>query len=309
MAVLETRQLGRTGLTVTRFGAGGHFTNGPLSHEDIPRRVRELNHLLDLGVTYIDVQWEPEEFATAEVMRTRRDDFTVAWPLHGVNKLAPGEVKRYVLDYCDDHRKRFGIEHVDILLWVGLNVDDITGPGLIREVHQAFEDLKANGFCNHLAFSCHHSPQMAMKAITDHDVFDVMMVPYSPLHPAVGREVLAEARARRVGTVAMKPFGGGGGFFNKVWSGEIDHRHTTRWQGSSRPYEAAIRWVLADTNVDVAVPAAHSVQQIDELYAAVTNGEDPEDAAILAALKAAMDETGVEVQLRGKLPVTPDAWD
>jgi len=79
MTKLETCPLGRTGLTVTRFGAGGHFTNGPLAHEDIPRRVRELNHLLDLGVTYFDVQWDPEESATAEVMAQRGREFTVAW--------------------------------------------------------------------------------------------------------------------------------------------------------------------------------------------------------------------------------------
>ena len=77
MTKLEKRHLGRTGLTVTRLGAGGHFTNGPLAHEDIPRRVRELNHLLDLGVSYFDVQWDPEELATAEVLATRSGEFTV----------------------------------------------------------------------------------------------------------------------------------------------------------------------------------------------------------------------------------------
>ena len=84
---LETTILGNTGLKVTRLGAGGHFTNGPLAHDDIPRRVRELNHLLDLGVTYFDVQWEPEQIATAEVMKSRANDFTVAWPLHGADGL------------------------------------------------------------------------------------------------------------------------------------------------------------------------------------------------------------------------------
>ena len=77
---LQTSQLGNTGITVTRFGAGGHFTYGPRAHNDIPRRIKELHHLLDLGVTYFDVQWDPEEIATAEVMKTRGAEFTVAWP-------------------------------------------------------------------------------------------------------------------------------------------------------------------------------------------------------------------------------------
>ena len=148
MANLETRQLGKTGLTVTRLGAGGHFTNGPLAHEDIPRRVQELNHLLDLGVTYFDVQWDPEELATAGVMKSRGEEFTVAWPLHGMNGQSPSEVKQYVQDYCNDHRSQYGIEHVDVLLWVALGLNDDTGPDLVQQAREGFEALKAEGFCD-----------------------------------------------------------------------------------------------------------------------------------------------------------------
>ena len=301
MANLETRQLGRTGLTVTRFGGGGHFTNGPLAHEDIPRRVQELNHLLDLGVTYFDVQWDPEELATAEVMKSRGEEFAVAWPLHGMNGQSPSEVKQYVQNYCNDHRSRYGIEHVDVLLWVALALNDATGPDLVQQAREGFEALKAEGFCDHFAFSCHDSPEMALHVITDFDAFDVMMVPYCPLHPAAGRELLPAAQEAGVGVVTMKPFGGGGGFLNKVWAGEVDHPAVSEWQGSSSPYEAALRWVLRDTNVDCTVPGAHSDQQIDELYAAVTSGDAGDDDEILDAMRAAMKKTGAGVQLS-------DAW-
>ena len=157
---LETTELGGTGLTVTRFGAGGHFTNGPLAHEDISRRVRELNHLLDLGVTYFDVQWEPEELATAEVMKTRKDEFTVAWPLHGVTEPGNKITEKYITDYCNDHRSRFGVQHVDILLWVALELYEETQEHVMDVVRSAFTALKSQGFCDYLAFSCHHSSQM-----------------------------------------------------------------------------------------------------------------------------------------------------
>jgi hypothetical protein len=84
---LQTSQLGNTGITVTRFASGEHFTFGPSSHNNIQRRIKELNHLLDFGVNYLDVQWEPEEEATAELLKTRKDEFTVCWPLHGVTQL------------------------------------------------------------------------------------------------------------------------------------------------------------------------------------------------------------------------------
>jgi aryl-alcohol dehydrogenase-like predicted oxidoreductase len=74
MDQLVTRPLGKTGVTVTRLSAGGHFTNGPTGHEDTARRVREINYQIDSGITYFDIQWDPEELAMAEVMKTRARD-------------------------------------------------------------------------------------------------------------------------------------------------------------------------------------------------------------------------------------------
>lgn len=309
MSQLETRVLGRTNRTVTRLGAGGHFTNGPLAHEDIPRRVTELHHLLDLGVNYFDVQWDPEELATAEVLKTRGREFVVAWPLHSMNKQDPGDTKQYVIDYCNDHRRRYGIERVDILLWVALMFEDEAAPQRIAAAHEAFLALRAEGFCDHFAFSCHHSPQTALRAITEFDVFETMMVPYSPLHPAAGRELLPAARQRRVGTVAMKPFGGGGGFLNHVWSGKIQHPAVAHLKDSPLPYQAALRWVLADPNVDTTVPGAHSIQQIDELCQTVASPRNQEDCELLETLRLAMNETAADVQLRSKMVAGLGAWD
>ncbi len=307
-AKLETTTLGSTGLEVARLGAGGHFTNGPLAHEDIPRRVRELNHLLDLGVTYFDVQWEPEEIATAEVMKTRADDFTVAWPLHGVTQLGGDLTEKYILDYCDDHRSRFDIEHVDILLWVALELHDETEDRVMDTVRSAFATLKAQGFCDHLAFSCHTSPGVATHAITKYDEFEVMMVPYCPLHPAAEKALLPAAKAKGVGTIGMKPFGGGGGFFNQAWSGEVNHPETDQWHHSKRPYEAALRWVMKNRDIDCAVPGAHSIEQIDELCDAVHGTFTDADNDLLNAMTTAMNKTGAQCQLRGQAGEA-GAWD
>ncbi|NOY07764.1 MAG: aldo/keto reductase [Spirochaetes bacterium] len=305
---LKTAKLGNTGLTVTRFAAGGHFTNGPVAHEDIPRRVSELNHLLDLGVTYFDVQWEPEEIATAEIMKTRKDEFSVAWPLHGVTKLGGEITEKYILDYCDDHRARFGIQHVDILLWVALELYEDTKDKVMDVVRSAFSTLKSQGFCDYLAFSCHKSPKMAMYAITETDDFDVMMVPYCALHPAAGRELLKLAKEKGIGTVGMKPFGGGDGFFGAVWSGKVDHPEINKWHHSERPYEAAIRWVMQDENLDCTVPGAHSIQQIDQLFDAIKKPFTDEDKEILGSMKKVMYETDMKLQLKGPVG-KPGTWD
>lgn len=299
MAKLATTLLGNTGLTVTRLSAGGHFTNGPSSHQDIPRRVRELHHLIDQGVRYFDVQWDPEELAMAEVIKTRRKEIAIAWPLHGVTQRGGDVTAQYVVDYCADHRKRFGIEHVDVLLWIALELNPQTQDKAVGEVRKGFEQLKAEGFCDFLGFSCHHSAAMALRAITSFDCFSVTMVPYSPLHPAAGRELLAAAKSRGVGTVGMKPFGGGGGLLNKVWAGELTDPAVAAWRGSGQPYQAALKWVLQEPNLDCTVPGMHSIQQIDELLAA---GEAPltaDEHTLLETLRTFQRNGAIEVQLRG----------
>ena len=106
----------------------------------------------------------------------------------------------------------------------------------------------------------------------------------------------------------MKPFGGGGGFFNKILMGEVDHPAVLQWRDSSRPYEAAIRWVLQNPELDCTVPGVHSIQQIDELYAAVNAPFTTEDQAVLDAMRTAMVESGTEVQLH-TLGNPRAAWD
>jgi aryl-alcohol dehydrogenase-like predicted oxidoreductase len=292
MAELETATLGRTGIAATRLSAGGHFTNGPTAHNDIPRRVKELHYQIDQGITYFDVQWDPEEAAMAEVLKTRAGEITVAWPLHGVTQRKGDVTAQYVIDYCKDHQKRFGIQHVDVLLWVALELHAETQDRAVAQVREGFEKLKAEGFCDYLAFSCHHSPEMALHAVRHAGkVFDIIMVPYSALHPAAGRAVFPEAKAQGMGTVAMKPFGGGDGFFNKTWAGTTEVASLAKWKGSGRLYQAGIKWVLRDRNMDCTVPGMHSVQEIDEIVAAAREPFGPEDEALLEELKKAGQET------------------
>lgn len=309
MSAFDRRELGKTGIQVTHLSAGGHFTNGPLAHEDIPRRVKELHHMIDHGMNYFDVQWDPEEEAMAEVLQTRRDEVSIAWPLHGVTQRGGDVTAEYIIDYCNDHRQRYGLDRVEVLLWIGLELDPDTEDQALAEVQKAVDALKADGFCEHFGFSCHASPAKALHAIERFDVFEVMMVPYCPLHPAAGQELLRAAREKGVGVVGMKPFGGGGGFFNKVWAGEIDLPEMAQWKGSPAPYEAAIRWVLQDEYLDCTVPGLHSIEQVDEIVAAASQPFTEADEALLATFMTALDESGAEVQLRGNLGGSPRSWE
>jgi len=297
MNQLEKTKLGSTEIEVSRLGGGGHFTIGPTAHKDVARRVRELLHQIDLGVTYFDVQWEPEAAAMAEVLKTRREGFTVAWPLHGATKLG-GELKaKYVIDYCHDYTEKFGIKRMDVLLWIALELAAEPQDAVMGEVRKAVESLKEEGLCGHFGFSCHHSSEMALRAVGKNCDFEIMMVPYGPLLPAAGRQLLSAAKAKGIGTVGMKPFGGGAGFFNKVRSGELDIPELAEWKGSERPYQAALTWVLANEDLDCAVPGTSSLEEIDALVAAAKEPFSDQDRAILDSLRSALERHDAKPRL------------
>ena len=142
---------------------------------------------------------------------------------------------------------------------------------------------------------------MALRAVTHFDDFEVMMIPFGPLNGA-GAGVLQAAGEKGIGTVGMKPFGGGGGFFNRVWSGQVDHSAVTGWKDSNRPYEAALRGALANDHLDCSVPGMQSIQHIDGLVAAAAEPLGDDDKTILETMQAALTETGAEAHFDG-------AWD
>jgi aryl-alcohol dehydrogenase-like predicted oxidoreductase len=287
MKELLSTKLGNTGVSVTRLGGGGHFTIGPTGHSDVARRVKEIHRQIDSGITYFDVQWEPEAAAMAEVLRTCSGGFTVAWPLHGVTKLGGQLRSEYIIDYCYEYARKFGIKRMDVLLWIALELRSETQDTVMAEVRKAAERLKQEGLCGHFGFSCHHSAEMALHAIESYDDFAVMMVPYGPLLPASGKELLRSAKSKGIGTVGMKPFGGGRGFLNKIRSGEVEIPELVKWKGSGRPFQAAIRWVLANQELDCSVPGTSSLEEIDDLVAAAKEPFGDEDKVILEAFTRA----------------------
>jgi len=245
--------------------------------------------MIDAGINYFDVQWEPEEYAIAEVIKTRREEMIIAWPLHGVTQQGGNLTAQYVVDYCNDHRQRFGVEHVEILLWVGLELNPETQEAAMDALREGFESLRAGGFCDHLAFSCHHSPEMAMRAIESFDDFAVLMVPYCRFLPRSGEQLFTLARSRNIGVVAMKPFGGADSALNQVFAGTSRVSQLDRYTRNPRPYEAALRWVLSNPDVDCTVPGFSSVEEIDTAVAASLVSFGPSDEAVLNEIERFMD--------------------
>lgn len=284
---LRLRRLGRTEKLVTELGIGGHFTVGPTKHEDVDRRVGELHHVLDQGINYWDVQWEPEEEASARVLRERGDEVVVAWPLHGVaEQLANGSLTaQYVIDYCHDHQKRYGLKRIDILLVIAVG-NLAPGAAVFEPLIEGFEAIKKEGWCDYLGFSCHEGPEFAISALRTYDHFDVLMFPYNFLYHKADEELIGLANDLDVGMVAMKPCGSAypkGGLLCWAYAGDELAEGLEPYLGLGRPFQTAVQWVLRNRLISTTVPGVHNHQQIDELVAAAQADWWPDNEALIEA--------------------------
>ena len=190
--------------------------------------------MLDQGVNYWDVQWDLEEQASARVLRERGDEVVVAWPLHGVRDQLErgGLTAQYVIDYCHDYQKKYKLDHVDILLAIAVG-NLHPGPQVFEPLIEGFEAVKKEGWCDYLGFSCHDGPQLAIRALHQYNLFDVLMCPYNFLYSKAAKELYPLASDLDVGIVAMKPCGSAykGGLLCYAYSGEDKSPELAQYHG------------------------------------------------------------------------------
>jgi len=245
---MERGTLGRTGLDVTRIGFGGI----PIQRLSLDEAVAVVRRALDLGVGLID---------TARVYTDSEEKIGAA--LKGRSQYPVLITKTYSRD-ADGARKDVDVslgnlnaEHLDVCLMHNLRtvelVDEVLAPG------GALEGLlraKQEGLIDFVGMSCHKMD--VLKEAVKRDEFDVLELPFNAIEQD-GLAVIEEARRKNIGTIVMKPLGG----------------------GALTPAEAAIRFVLAHP-VDCVVPGMQTIEEVDADLAADGPLSDGEREVILA---------------------------
>ena len=257
------RTLGRTGLRVSDIGFGSYALDG---------NVLLVRHALDRGISYFDTaesyQDGRSEETLGKALSGQRDRVTLATKTGAAADARRGPLMRQL----DASLKRLRTDHVDIYFNHAVNdVARIANPEWSEFVSRA----KQSGKLRFSGMSGHGGKLIeCLDYALDHSLVDVVLVGYNfgqdpafyqrftksldfvAIQPDLPR-VLAKARAKGVGAIAMKTLRGA-----KL--------------NDMRPYEtggatfaqAALRWVLAGGNVDALVVSMDDRQQVDEYVAA-----------------------------------------
>lgn len=285
---LPHRVLGRTGQAVPIVGLGCAYAEADAPHSVTAAAVEAA---LEGGIRYFDTSpvYTDSEAMLGPVLRPVRDEVLIATKL---DSIAAGEAEAELAMSL----KRLQTDYVDLLLQhgVGCQVQPAHVPTILGENGSlAFmRRAKERGLCRFIGMSIHAPHGPALTLLEAFDGWDVVM----PWINAVSRhtvkaetEILPIARARGIGVVGMKVFGGRPGPL-------------------AADYEGALSYTLSVPGVACAVVGVKSVDEVRQAVEAARYYRPLDEAAMEEAIRR-----GGEIDASGsravRLVQRHMAWD
>lgn len=254
---MEYTTLGKTGLKVSRLGFGGL----PIQRTERADVVPLIKSAADAGINYIDTAkgYTVSEEFIGLAMETMRDKFILA------TKSMSRDAAGMAAD-IDDSLAKLRTDYIDIYQLHNLKpeeLDIVKGPGGALE---ALKAAAAAGKIGHIGVTTHSVETFGM--LLEEPWAETVMLPYN-LVETQGAECIAKAREKNIGFLAMKPLAG----------------------GALENADLAIRYLLADKNVDIALVGVHSREEV-AANAASAEKAGPLSPGDLREIQKIRDEMG-----------------
>lgn len=270
------RTLGRTGLEVSQLGFGAMRL--PMTGEGDDKRVDDekavpmIHRAFESGVNYIDTAVgycnSDSQRAVGEALKGWRDKVVLSTKNHEYD-----DEKRWWQN-LEDSLERLQVDCIDIYNHHGINWRRYT-EDVEPRVRKWMARARDQGMIRHICCSFHDDSEGLMKLIETGYPASITLQ-YNLLDRQL-EEGIARAREKGIGVVVMGPVGGGRlGADSEVLRGMV--------RGVERVPELALRFVLSNPNVTVALSGMSTMQQVEENLA-TCEGEaalSESDKALLA---------------------------
>jgi predicted aldo/keto reductase-like oxidoreductase len=271
---MNYRRLGKTNLNISIIAYGGL----PLFFETTDRAIQSIHAALDEGVNYFDLdeagnQFIPEKVyldggsKIGTVLKERRKDCYL-----GVKSMRQtyDEVREDVKLALQRIVKGTAREVVDIFQLAFLDTPQKMEVVLSKDGGlRALEEAREEGVIDYILGAAHNPRSMLQ--IINSERFDAIMFPFNIIEDEYTRKVLPLARQKDIGTIVMKPVGGG-------------------QLGSVAEY--SLRWILTH-DVTSAIPGMRNEQEVKK-NTRIAHELQPLSAEEYEALKQAGERIGKE---------------
>lgn len=233
------RTLGRTGLKVAIVSFGAMLTP----------EYEVIQAGLDMGINYIDTARKymngKNEEIVGKAIKGRRDKLFIA-----TKTLSTSTTKKDIIENVETSLSKLQTDHIDIIQLHNVenkNKDRIFNP----ETREALLELRKQGKVRFFGVTTHTNQAEILDALTnDPDkFFDTALVGYNFQSDPELKIAIARAAKAGIGIIAMKTQAGG---------------YQTDTLGKISPHQAALKWVLQDTNVATTIPGMKDLSMLKE---------------------------------------------
>ncbi|MDR0302786.1 MAG: aldo/keto reductase [Treponema sp.] len=256
------KTFGKTGVKVSALGFGAMRL--PMKEVDGKKIVDEdlavplMQKAFEMGVNYIDTApaycETLSEIAVGKALKGWRDKVYLSTK----NPIEDNDGEHW-MERLEKSLKKLDTDYIDFYHFWGISLKSFQGwQGLKYGPLEAAQKAKEQGLIKHISFSYHDAAEN-YKPIVDSGIFESTLVQYNMLDRS-NEENIAYAKSKGLGVVVMGPVGGGrlGAPSEKI-QGLLKNK-------LSSTAEMALRFVLANENVDIALSGMGNMDMLKENF-------------------------------------------
>jgi len=256
---MQYREFGNSGVKVSALGFGAmRLPEKEIKgeyHVDEEESVKIIQRAFELNLNYIDTAYfycySQSERTVGKALKGWRDKvyLSTKMPTGAVER--KGDYRRFL----EEQLKKLDVKDIDFYHFHGLNEERFKNTVLKYDLLREAQKAKDEGLIKHISFSFHDRPEV-MKRIIDVGIFESVLCQYNLLDRS-NEEAMAYAKKKGLGVAVMGPVGGGrlasSGILKGILTGSV----------KSTP-ELALRFVLANENVSIALSGMGSIRMVEE---------------------------------------------
>lgn len=227
---MEYRELGKTGMKVSRIGFGGI----PIQRVDQEKAKKLMLKLADEGINYIDTAkgYTVSEAYIGYALEGMRDRFILATKsMSRTRELMEKDIQTSMEALRTDYIDLYQVHNPNMK-----QLDTVIGEGGALEALLA---AKEKGVIGHIGLTA-HSVEVFERAL-QYDWVETIMFPYN-LVEEQGAELIKQCREKNIGFIDMKPLAG----------------------GAIEDATLALRYICANDDVTIVIPGMAEESEIDQ---------------------------------------------